>query len=235
MTPLIRETVSWVTKSGMDPTELNWFDISALTVEQLQVKADPLMNCRPPFNRCFVVSRGPSKSHASYDIMAIVVGDDPHEGIVVDVWKGPTNVMPRKIPTMLYTIQDEKVMYGPTEQEDQISEEDAKFVLGVLIKWYYSMMSEKTAYQPTIKPTFTNRRKIAEGKPPSYVWNTVVIDGRTIKCEHRGGTHASPRLHDRRGHLRRLPNGKNCWVKPCKVGDASKGVVFKDYQIQGTL
>ena len=232
MTPLIRETIAWTTTTGMDPTELQWFDISGLTADQMAVNTDALMTCRPPFGRCFVASRGPSKSHASYDVLAVVVGDDPHEGIVIDMWKGPTNVMPRKIPTMLYTIEGDRIMYGPTEENDPVPEEEARFVLAVLIKWYHSMMATKTAYQPFVRPTFTNQRKIAAGKQPSYDWRTVVIDGNVIKCEHKGGTHASPRLHDRRGHSRRLPDGRIVWVRPCKVGDASRGTVFHDYQVK---
>ena len=38
-------------------------------------------------------------------------------------------------------------------------------------------------------------------------------------------------VHDRRGHWRTYPSGKRGWVKACKVGDASKGVVFKDYEV----
>jgi hypothetical protein len=233
MTPLIRETIAWTTTTGMDPTELQWFDISGLTADQVGTKTDTLMTCRPPFGRCFVVERAPSKTHASYDVMAVVVGDDPHEGIIIDMWRGPTNVMPSKIPTMLYTIEGDRVMYGPTEEGSEVTEEEARFVLGVLIKWYYSMMAFKTAYQPFVKPTFTNQRKIAAGKPPSYDWRTVVIDGKNVKGEHKGGTHASPRLHDRRGHSRKLPDGRIVWVRPCKVGDASRGVVFHDYKIIG--
>jgi hypothetical protein len=232
MTPLIRETIAWTTTSGMDPTELQWFDISGVTAAQIDVKADVLMNCRPPFKRCMVASRTPSKSHASYDILMVVVGDDPHEGIIIDMWKGPTNVMPRKIPTMLYTIEGDRIMYGPTEENDPVPEEEARFVLAVLIKWYHSMMATRTAYQPFVRPTFTNQRKIAAGKQPSYDWRTVVIDGKVIKCEHKGGTHASPRLHDRRGHSRRLPDGRIVWVRPCKVGDSSRGVIFHDYQVR---
>lgn len=231
MTPLIRETIAWATMSDMDPTELQWFDISAITADQLQVKADPLMNCRPPFPRCVVVSRAPSKSHASYDILMIVAGDDPHEGIVVTAWKGPTGVMPRSLPMMLYTIEGSKIMYGPTEEGATISEDEAKMVLGVLVKWYSYMNATKVAHQPFVRPTFTNQRKIAAGKKPSYDWRTVVIDGKSIKCEPRGKTHASPRLHDRRGHSRRLPNGRIVWVRPCKVGDASLGTVWHDYKV----
>ena len=232
MTPLIRETIAWTTSAGMDPTELQWFDISSLTAAEMAVNTEVLMTCRPPFRRCLVVSRGPSKSHASYDILAIVVGEDPHEGIIVDMRKGPTGAMPRKIPTMLYTIEGDRIMYGPVEENGQVPEEEARLVLGVLAKWYHSMMATKTAYQPFVRPTFTNKRKIAEGKKPTYDWRTVVIDGKVIKCEHKGGTHASPRLHDRRGHSRRLPDGRIVWVRPCKVGDASRGTVFHDYKVK---
>ena len=35
MTPLIREIIDWTTTAGMDPTELQWFDISGLTADQM--------------------------------------------------------------------------------------------------------------------------------------------------------------------------------------------------------
>jgi hypothetical protein len=49
------------------------------------------------------------------------------------------------------------------------------------------------------------------------------------KPEPLGGTHASPREHDRRGHLRRLPGEKTTWVRSCKVGKPDAGRVMKDY------
>ena len=85
---------------------------------------------------------------------------------------------------------------------------------------------------PVVQQTFTNRRKIAQGKTPTYDWTTVVVEPVKPRKEDQGGTHASPRLHDRRGHLRRLKTGKNVWVKSCKVGDASKGAIFHDYAIK---
>jgi len=84
-------------------------------------------------------------------------------------------------------------------------------------------------YTPVDKQKFVNKKRIAKGKAPIYEWTTVVIEPPKPKVEPKGGTHASPRLHDRRGHYRKLRNGKLAWVKACKVGDASKGTVFKDY------
>lgn len=45
-----------------------------------------------------------------------------------------------------------------------------------------------------------------------------------------GGTHASPRVHLRRGHPREYSPGKYCWVQPAVVGDPKRGMVHKDYQ-----
>jgi hypothetical protein len=45
------------------------------------------------------------------------------------------------------------------------------------------------------------------------------------------GTHASPRFHFRRGHIRRLPTGKNCWVRMHSVGTMVNGIVAKDYRV----
>ena len=39
------------------------------------------------------------------------------------------------------------------------------------------------------------------------------------------------RLHDVRGHLRQLKNGKVVWVNPYKRGDASAGIITKDYKL----
>jgi hypothetical protein len=47
--------------------------------------------------------------------------------------------------------------------------------------------------------------------------------------ETRLGTHASPRLHWRRGHIRRLTE-KTTWVRPTLVGVDSGGVVLHDYR-----
>ena len=33
----------------------------------------------------------------------------------------------------------------------------------------------------------------------------------------KGGTHASPRPHDRRGHPRHLKSGRTVWVRDCKI------------------
>lgn len=50
--------------------------------------------------------------------------------------------------------------------------------------------------------------------------------------EPKGGTHASPRWHERRGYWRTMKkSGKRVWVRACEVGSKSNGMVYKDYQV----
>jgi len=181
-----------------------------------------------------VLWRGKSQNHAVYDCMMMIVGNDPAEGVLVSVWKGPHGQLPRALPTIVYLVEDDVVRYGAVDENEIVKEEDAAMVLGLVTAWIASMSRGCDAYRPTVKDSFTNRRKLAEGKLPSYDWHTVTIKPAQSRAEPQGGTHASPRLHDRRGHLRRLKTGKNVWVKPCKVGDASRGTVFKDYQVEAS-
>ena len=39
------------------------------------------------------------------------------------------------------------------------------------------------------------------------------------------------RLHEVRGHLRKLKTGKICWVTNHKRGDSSLGIITKDYNL----
>lgn len=51
--------------------------------------------------------------------------------------------------------------------------------------------------------------------------------------EDHGGTHASPRTHLRRGHIRRLAWGPRIWVNSCVVNPSAIGTVNKDYRVKG--
>lgn len=47
----------------------------------------------------------------------------------------------------------------------------------------------------------------------------------------KGGTHASPRWHTRRGHWRKYRSGKQVWVRSTEVGDKKQGIVTHDYVV----
>ena len=140
--------------------------------------------------------------------------------------------MPQKMPLLVYVLDEGLIRYGPVEEGDTIPEKDAQMVLAMVGNWYRVLSQRCSSYKPVVRNTFTNRRKIAQGKVPTYDWTMVYIEPSKPRSESKGGTHASPRQHDRRGHLRRLRSGKNVWVRPCKVGDPTKGVVWHGYAIR---
>jgi hypothetical protein len=84
----------------------------------------------------------------------------------------------------------------------------------------------------TPSPALVKRARERGKLPPDEYYVLDCFTG-----EHRehgeaiGGSHASPRFHVRRGHIRRLPNGRLTWVKHCTVGDAALGRIVKDYRV----
>ena len=62
---------------------------------------------------------------------------------------------------------------------------------------------------------------------------TIATEREVIVSEPKGGTHASPRWHKRRGYWRTMrKSGKTVWVQACEVGSKSNGMVYKDYEVK---
>jgi hypothetical protein len=228
MTPLIREWVKSYSTAGGDPTDGFWFDISgALHRADVPSLELTLEHARPPFQNCYVVCRG-QKDHQSHEVAVTVDGTDPEVGIKVSAGVRVGTGDPEALGDFTYAIHNGQIMFRvncmPNEQNVQM-------VMRILALWYGALAQGGEGHRPEVKQNFTSRRLQAKGKPPQFDWHTVKIEPPKPKTECQGGTHATPRLHDRRGHVRRMPSGKTCWVKACKVGDASKGVVFKDYEV----
>lgn len=73
-------------------------------------------------------------------------------------------------------------------------------------------------------------------KPASMLFDYHVLMIRPgaehATSEDKGGTHASPRTHLRRGHIRRLAWGPRVWVNSCVVNPSATGTVNKDYAVR---
>lgn len=69
------------------------------------------------------------------------------------------------------------------------------------------------------------------GKLPLFsTWTLALdLDRGVSHVSGGGGTHASPRLHLRRGHARRIESGQHVWVSAHMVGSKQAGLVTKDY------
>ena len=80
-------------------------------------------------------------------------------------------------------------------------------------------------------PEALNKARVRRGKQPLFSTWTLSIN---IPKERRdssalGGSHASPRVHLRRGHPREYKPGMWTWVQPCAVGAKENGMIHKDY------
>lgn len=73
------------------------------------------------------------------------------------------------------------------------------------------------------------RAREKRGKAPLFSHWTLQLDGGSDRGNDKGGTHASPRVHLRRGHPRQYSPGKWTWVQAHAVGNRAAGVVHKDY------
>lgn len=80
-------------------------------------------------------------------------------------------------------------------------------------------------------PTPMQRRKAARRKVPIVSTWTLHLKTERPESRPQGGTHASPRIHLRRGHIRQFAPGRKTWVQPCVVRGKGPGMVVKDYQL----
>ena len=82
-------------------------------------------------------------------------------------------------------------------------------------------------------PAALNKKRQEKGKQPFFSYKVLQLsdERREAGKGGDGGNHASPRMHLRRGHLRRLES-KVVWVRPAMVNaGANAGVVLKDYAV----
>lgn len=83
-------------------------------------------------------------------------------------------------------------------------------------------------------PAALNKKRAKAGKLPLFEYKTLVLKvGKgSARSADGGGTHASPRVHLRRGHVRRIDATRRVWVQSCVVG-SKHGMVAKDYRVEG--
>ncbi len=81
-----------------------------------------------------------------------------------------------------------------------------------------------------------NAKRISKGKRPifSYKILEVMVPRETLKYEDSSKeelSRRSPRVHLRRGHVRRLADARRVWVNACVVGKKEEGMIHKDYKV----
>lgn len=79
----------------------------------------------------------------------------------------------------------------------------------------------------------THKAMRKKGALPFDDYHILTVDapGRAAGAGDGGGSHRSPREHLRRGHIRRLQDGRKLWVNATVVNPGVGGKVDKDYRL----
>lgn len=222
MTPLIKSLVS-LTEEASDYV---WFDMDYLPRYSINWKNINSVNM--PFEKTAICGRD-----RFGDRFMVLVDQIDDTMMLVAAW-ALLKTHFTKTPLFAAVIDPEAggVHIAQVDGENEITNETAAPIMGIIAE--FIQRANPTGYKATVKNSHINRTRAKKGKSPlHYTWKTVTIEPPKQKNECLVGTHASPRKHQRRGHWRNHPNGKRVWVRDCWVGDASKGIVFKDYEIRG--
>ena len=78
-----------------------------------------------------------------------------------------------------------------------------------------------------------NKKRVSNGKTPFYEYKVLKLDGSNVAASMSSATGISgisPRVHLRRGHIRRLPD-RVVWVNAAVVGNRKSGMLVKDYSV----
>jgi len=99
-------------------------------------------------------------------------------------------------------------------------------VIGSSNVWVFKCTEDSTR-------KFINSKRKAKGEKPFFEWTTVTVKPHA-PSENKGGTHASPKPHQRRGHVRRKKDGtfvavKSSFINKHKIPD--EGFIFHDYKV----
>lgn len=223
MTPLVQKVV----KFAPNPEDITWFDVGQMdAVESTKVPAEFLTNL--PFKKTGFVGLDTSGK----DFALWLYKGDLGESITV----GGLSMWHKKyFPPYAYVLQDGTFKIY-RKQNEEISIDDVKPIHRMILAVLLKLDKPNIGYRATPQRSFINQKRKAKGKSAlSFDWHTVEIEPPKDKNDSQGGTHATPRRHQVRGHWRTYKSGKRGWVRECWKGDASKGIIFKDYKIKETV
>ena len=219
MTPLIQKLVP-LTKNA---EQFHWFDIGEMSSDLTVIEGSDPIASRLAFPQC-----------------AFAYTEDGDPGVLLMTQHNETSIHVTGLAShrgQWFEVKPLTVIYDPASgysgEGKGVTSEQLRVAL-VNVAYCARLLDQgRSGCAIDAQLCHLNTARAKKGKGPlKFTWHTVTIAPRPDQNERKGGTHASPRLHDRRGHWRTYPSGKKGWVKECKVGSPSKGIVFKDYKIK---
>lgn len=90
-------------------------------------------------------------------------------------------------------------------------------------------------YRTWPAPRKLNLKRRKKKREPFFEYKTLIIDPHKARVVGPSvgpqQLRKSPKLHLRRGHIRRLRSGGKTWVSSAMIGSKRRGLVLKDYEI----
>lgn len=161
-------------------------------------------------------------------------------GVISGMWFGLTSRgLMFSAETRLSTdatgrIQIHAVPYAGMKSDRRTYEKTAAEHAGVTVSWLAALRCVNVQSIDNQPPEALNRKRLRQGKVPMFTYKTLHVAQKRAGCgrgeEDSGRT--PPRLHFRRGHVRRLDSERLTWVQPCMVGDKARGMVEKAYALE---
>lgn len=219
MTPLVSRLVP-LTRNA---ERYHWFDIGEMSNDVTTIDGGDPVASRLAFPQC---------------AFAYTEGGDP--GVLLMTRQGEGSVRVTGLAShrgQWFELKPITIIYdaaaGYSGEGENITSEQLRVTLVNVAYCARKLDQDASALAIDAQRCNINTARAKKGKGPlKFTWHTVTIGPRIDPQGSKGGTHASPRLHDRRGHWRTTASGKRVWVRDCKVGDPSRGLVFKDYKIK---
>jgi hypothetical protein len=126
-------------------------------------------------------------------------------------------------------------MFYAGYNEDQTAEIFLKHYLNSVLK-LYALTIKPDPTIPVGRPhgdVTKNAKRQRKGKSQFWEWKTIEIKSiTTLPSAPLGGTHSSPKPHERMGHWRKYKSGKRVFIKALIVNKNKipfEGFVFHDY------
>lgn len=207
------------------------FDCGDVNVIPLARGTD-FFDARSPFPVVVLQFETPTMTNYSH---ALVLWEELDDGIarMVGAFRGKTNGRWSTFLPRLVSRHGDNFHYQSVGVRNE-SNDSAVLDCHSMAKRLFDVLAcSNVATVTTPAAASLNKKRAKSGKFPilEYKTLTIIVDEQRSVSEPQGGTHASPRVHLRRGHIRRIAPEKRIWVQPCVVG-SNHGIVLKDYRVR---
>jgi len=177
--------------------------------------------CRLPFDACWFEWTGKDIGAVTYGVLVFAVKEKIRVIAFARVKKNWCLLFLREYETL-----SRPWFEKPDECGDERKPEAFMYIICSFLSALHCSNIKREEHAPEAK---LQQSRASRGKAPLFSYWTLQLDGKSERGEDKGGTHASPRLHLRRGHPRQYAPDKWTWVQACAVGNKALGMVHKDY------